>query len=200
MEHLLKGFRADLEGQDRNEILVKKEDRNGIVCQAIIDQVAETKRFEIPTKPFGEDTCPKCSGLGQKILFERELSVRVCLKCTDGKRLIPCTKCTNGRYIRDRGDLRINVECKFCHGTKQRNVTCRTCRGTTELRKMVITPKIKSTTPCKLCRELGFIDENLFALIDDTAKFVDDAEKLAEALFSSEEAELPNTETTDSQV
>ena len=189
MKHLLIGFKEDLEGLDKNEILTKKEERNEIVLQQIIDQVAENKRFELPEKPFGEDTCSKCNGIGQKILFVRELSVRTCLKCEDGKRVIPCTRCQNGRYIRERGDLRINVECKFCHGTKEREVKCRTCRGTTQLRKMVITPSIKSTTPCKQCRELGFIDEQLFSIIDDTAKYEDDAEKLANALFQqSEEA------------
>jgi hypothetical protein len=49
---------------------------------------------------------------------------------------------------------------------------------------MVITPKIKSTTPCKHCRELGFIDEKLFAIIDDTAKFEDAADILVNALLS----------------
>ena len=45
-------------------------------------------------------------------------------------------------------------------------------------------PKIKSTTPCKHCRELGFIDEKLFAIIDDTAKFEDAADKLIDALMT----------------
>lgn len=186
MDKILNGFKKDLPNLDRNGILELKEDRNSVICQMIIDQVAENKRFELPEKPFGEDTCPKCNGLGQKILFERELSVRTCLKCDSGKKTIPCTKCTNGRFIREKGDLRINVECKFCHGTKKRVVKCRTCRGKGELRKMVITPNIKSTTPCKHCRELGFIDEAIFAIVDDTAKFEDDAEMLTNALFQNE--------------
>jgi hypothetical protein len=184
MEKVFTGFRDGLLELDRNEILLAKEDKLSVICQLITDQVADTKRFTLPEKPFGEDTCPKCNGLGHKILFDRELSVRTCLKCDSGKKIVPCKKCQNGRYIRERGDLKINVECKFCHGTKSREVKCRTCRGSGELRKMVITPKIKSTTPCKHCRELGFIDEKLFAIIDDTAKFEDAADILVNALLS----------------
>jgi len=182
MEQIFTGFRDGLEGLDRNEILSAKDDKLGVICQIIIDQVAETKRFSIPENPFGEETCVKCNGLGHKILFERELSVRTCLKCDAGKKIVPCKKCQNGRFIREKGDLKINVECKFCHGTKSREVKCRTCRGSGELRKMVITPKIKSTTPCKHCHELGFMDETLFAIIDDTAKYEDVADQLLNAL------------------
>jgi DnaJ-class molecular chaperone len=185
MEHIFTGFKDGLEGLDRNEVLSAKEDKNSVICQLITDMVAENKRFDIPKKVFGDATCPKCNGLGIKILFERELSVRTCLKCDGGKKTVPCKKCQNGRYIRNKGDLKINVECKFCHGTKQREVKCRTCRGTGELRKMVITPKIKSTTPCKHCREMGFIDEKIFALIDDTQKFEDAAEQLIDTLFTA---------------
>ena len=185
MEQIFTGFRDGLEGLDRNEILSAKDDKLDVICQLIIDQVAENKRFSIPEKPFGEETCPKCNGLGHKILFERELSVRICLKCEGGKKTVPCKKCQNGRFIREKGDLKINVECKFCHGTKSREVKCRTCRGSGELRKMVITPKIKSTTPCKHCRELGFIDEKLFSIVDDTAKFEDAADQLLDTIVPS---------------
>lgn len=186
MEQIFTGFRDGLEGLDRNEILSAKDDKLSVVCQLITDQVAETKRFSIPEEPFGEETCIKCNGLGHKILFERELSVRTCLKCDKGKKIVPCKKCQNGRFIREKGDLKINVECKFCHGTKSREVKCRTCRGNSELRKMVITPKIKSTTPCKHCRELGFMDAALFAIIDDTAKFEDAADELLSACITTQ--------------
>jgi hypothetical protein len=186
MEYVLKGFKDGVqELDDKNEILSSKEDKNDVTAQLLIDQVAELKKFFIPTKVFGDDTCTACNGLGYKMLWHRELSVRTCLKCDGGKKTVPCKKCQNGRYIRNKGDLKINVECKFCHGTKQREVKCRTCRGTGELRKMVITPKLKSTTPCKKCRELGFIDERLFAIIDDTQKFEDAAEQLVETLFNA---------------
>ncbi len=184
MKQIFTGFKDSLSDLDRNEILSAKEEKQGILCQLIIDQVAENKRFEIPEKVFGDQTCEKCNGLGMKILFERELSVRKCLKCEDGKKQVPCKKCQNGRFIREKGDLKINVECKFCKGTKTREVKCRTCRGSSELRKMVITPKIKSTTPCKQCREMGFIDDKIFAIIDDTQKFEGAAEELIDAMFS----------------
>jgi hypothetical protein len=183
MEELFKGFKEGLEDLDRNEILASKEDKNSIVCQLITDMVAEHNRFTLPEKVYGDQTCGKCNGLGFKVLFERTLSVRTCLKCKDGKKQIPCKKCQNGRFIRDKGALKINVECKFCHGTKVREVKCRTCRGTSELKKMVITPKIKSITPCKHCRELGFIDEKIFSIVDDTQKFEDAAEQLLECLI-----------------
>jgi hypothetical protein len=48
---------------------------------------------------------------------------------------------------------------------------------------MVITPQIKSTTPCKHCWELGFIDEKLFAIIDDTEKFEETADELLSAMM-----------------
>jgi hypothetical protein len=186
MKQLLKGFKDGLSGLDRNALCDAIADKNSIICQLIIDQVADNKRFEIPEKLYGDKTCPKCSGLGLKILFERELSVRTCLKCDHGKKEIPCTKCQNGRFIREKGDLKINVECKFCHGTKTREVKCHTCRGTGELRKMVITPKIKSTTPCKHCHELGFIDDELMAILSDTAKFSDAADQLLECIIPVE--------------
>lgn len=182
MINILHEFKSGLTDLNRDEIFSTISDKNDICNQIIIDQVAENKRFELPEKPFGAETCPKCNGIGQKILFERVLSVRVCLKCESGKKTIDCTKCQNGRYISDKGTLKINVECKFCHGTKQREIKCRTCRSTGELRKMVITPEIKSTTPCKHCRELGFVDEKIFSIIDDTEKFNDIAETLLEAV------------------
>lgn len=190
MEQIFTGFKEGLDGLDRNTILQTKDDKNDIICQLITDQVSENKRFSVPEQPFGEDTCIKCNGLGIKILFDRELSVRICLKCTDGKKTIPCKKCQNGRFIRERNGLKINVECKFCHGTKIRSVKCKTCRGTGELRKMVITPSIRSTTPCKHCRELGFIDEKLFAIIDDTEKFENTADLLVDCLMSPKEEEV----------
>jgi hypothetical protein len=193
MQELLTGFRNGLTDLDRNEILLCKDDKNDIICQNIIDQVAELKRFSVPEKPFGEDTCTHCNGIGCKLLFNRELSVRTCLKCDKGKKTIPCTRCQNGRYISEKNSLKINVQCKFCHGTKQRVVKCKTCRGTGELRKMVITPNIKSTTPCKHCHELGFIDEKLFARIDDTEKFEDTADQLLECLLPI----LPEEESDD---
>jgi len=186
METMLKGFKDGLSEFDRNDLMSAIGDKNDIICQLITDQVAETKRFTIPERPFGDDTCTKCSGLGQKILFDRTLSVRTCLKCENGRKTIPCIKCHNGRYIREIGDLKINVECKFCDGTKRREVKCRTCRGTSELRKMVITPKIKSTTPCKHCRELGFNDDHYFAVIDDVEKFFDIADQLLDCLIPDE--------------
>jgi hypothetical protein len=198
MEQIFTAFRDGIKDNDndndKNTILSAKDDKLDILCQLITDQVAETNRFSIPDKPFGDDTCKPCSGLGFKILFERVLSVRTCLKCDHGKKIVPCKKCQNGRFIRDKGDLKINVECKFCQGTKSREVKCRTCRGSGELRKMVITPNIKSTTPCKHCRELGFIDEKLFAIIDDTEKFVDAAEQLVDAVFSPTLVEELNLE------
>lgn len=190
MKQILQGFKDGLNVLDRNEICETIDDKNSIICQEIINQVAENKRFEIPEKLFGGETCPKCSGLGIKILFERELSVRTCLKCEDGKKKIPCTKCQNGRFIREKGDLKINVECKFCHGTKTREVKCHTCRGTSELRKMVITPQIKSTTPCKHCHELGFIDEDILSIINDTAKYNDAAEQLLDCLIPESPVEV----------
>lgn len=198
MIKLLQEFRNGLDDLNRDEIFSAIADKNDIFCQLIIDQVAENKRFELPENPFGEDTCGKCNGVGQKILFERELSVRVCLKCTDGKRTVDCTKCQNGRYIREKGNLKINVECKFCYGTKQREVKCRTCRGTTELRKMVITPKIKSTTPCKHCRELGFTNEKLFSIINDTEKFEASADALLDAV--SADSVRAKSETTEKEI
>jgi len=188
MKELAQGFRAGLEDLDKNEILVSNEDKNEIMDQLIVDQVAENNHFVIPPGLYGDDTCDPCHGLGHKMFFDRTLSVRTCLKCDHGKKTIPCTKCTNGRYIRETGgNLKLNVLCKFCQGTKRREVKCKTCRGTGELRKMVITPKIKSITPCKHCRGLGFIDEKLFAIIDDTAKFEDAAEDLLAALIPVEE-------------
>lgn len=186
MEHVLKGFRDGVKAlDDKNDILTAKEEKNDICCQLMTDQVAQNKKFVIPENIFGDDTCPNCNGLGFKALFERTLSVRTCLKCDHGKKLVPCKKCQNGRYIRDKGGLKINVECKFCHGTKQREVKCRTCRGTGELKKMVITPKIKSITPCKHCHEMGFIDPEITAILEDTKKFEKIADQLVTALIDS---------------
>ena len=81
MENVYQGFREGLAGLDKNEILLSKEDKNEILCQLFIDQVANDKRFTIVENPYGEDTCHSCSGVGFKMLFERELSIRTCLKC-----------------------------------------------------------------------------------------------------------------------
>jgi hypothetical protein len=198
MQEILTGFRSSgLEELNRNDLLLCTHDKHDIVCQLIIDRVAADKHFTLPENPFGEDTCTYCNGMGCKFLFNRELSVRICLKCDKGKKTIPCTRCQNGRYIREKNGLKLNVKCKFCNGTKQRVVKCKTCRGTGELRKMVITPSIKSTTPCKHCRELGFVDEKLFAIIDDTEKYEDVADQLLECLLPQEETPIDSIESND---
>lgn len=198
MENVLKEFRNGVKDlDDKNDIRSTTEDKNDIVCTMLTDQVAESpiNKFVLPHKPFGDDTDPHCGGIGFKFLFDRELSIRVCLKCDGkGKKMVPCKKCQNGRYIHEKNGLRINLLCKFCNGTKMREVKCRTCRGTGELRKMVITPKIKSTTPCTHCHELGFIDKRLFAVLDDTLKFEEAADQLLEALIPSENVKV-NDET-----
>jgi len=83
-----------------------------------------------------------------------------------GKVVEDCISCNGtGRYITEpEPDLRINVECKTCHGAKyhpdsektQILTKCKTCKGKRIVKIPVLSPKVKSTTLCRVCSGMGF--------------------------------------------
>jgi len=84
-----------------------------------------------------------------------------------GRVVEDCLSCNGtGRYITEpEPDLRINVECKTCHGVKyhpdneksQILTKCKTCKGKRVVKIPVLSPKVKSTTLCRVCSGMGFI-------------------------------------------
>jgi DnaJ-class molecular chaperone len=84
-----------------------------------------------------------------------------------GKVVEECTSCGgSGRYVvvdKEFGGKN-DLECKTCHGINidgrseitQVLTKCKTCKGKRWIKIPVISPEIKSTTPCRKCRGTGY--------------------------------------------
>ena len=127
--------------------------------------VTEQKRnyrfFEVES-PF-QNTCPKCKGSGEIYKFFKK-SVKVnCHICGGSAQVIgDCPKCKgSGRYIRRwKTGGGVNLECKKCQGKGKLKLSCLECKGNGQLKKAVLSDELKSTTPCKQCRQLGFVTKH----------------------------------------
>lgn len=100
--------------------------------------------------------CPTCKGIEKK------------------KVKVECPTCEgSGRFKkRWKGGGGINVSCKTCKGSGGIDIFCKTCKGKKEViskcseclgsgkkSKNVPDHRIKSTTPCKRCQQLGFLED-----------------------------------------
>jgi hypothetical protein len=140
-----------------------KNARNIIGRTNLLYRVHKDGSFKLPEDPF-ENTCPKCHGMGELFLFNRVPKEVECNRCEGGKVWVRCRSCKGtGRYqIRFKEGGGINVECRTCKDSPadhkgQVQVKCRVCKGTTIAKIMVLDASLKSTTPCPVCDELGFI-------------------------------------------
>ena len=138
--------------------------------------------YKFAKKPI-EVQCLKCKNVtivaeGETIVvFENTIHVDGVNKSDEskyqhylGKVVENCLSCkATGRYIREmEDDLRINVQCKTCHGknidgkSKDTQILhkCKTCKGKRSLKIPVLAPLLKSTTTCKRCHGKGYVPVN----------------------------------------
>ena len=165
MKHVLRCFEvthwAKKENKEFDLLPTTIEARNTIMRHLIIEQKKKFRFFEIES-PF-ESTCPKCRGAGEIFKFFKKTVKVNCHICGGSAKVIgKCPKCKgSGRYIRRwKGGGGVNLECKRCGGTGQIKISCLECKGNGQLKKVVLSDELKSTTPCKKCQRLGYLTKN----------------------------------------
>ena len=130
-----------------------------ILMQFVVSGQMEKQRYFEVVSPFDE-SCISCKGTGEIYKFERKTVKVNCHICAGKKKVtVKCRSCKGtGRFEkRWQGGGGISVTCKTCKGKGSVRVKCSNCRGKGKIKKVVPSHKIKSTTPCKHCDELGFI-------------------------------------------
>jgi hypothetical protein len=163
MKHALQCFEAARWVKEQNELFEEietvKEARN-LVCQTLVCKQKEKYRFFTIESPF-EHTCPVCNGPGELYKFIKktvQVNCHMCGKTGIIKHDCPTCKGT-GRFIKKwKTGGGVNVECRRCEGKKKIEVKCEKCLGNGTLKKEVLTHTLKSTTPCKKCDQLGYIE------------------------------------------
>ncbi|MCF8019909.1 MAG: hypothetical protein K9L62_10960 [Vallitaleaceae bacterium] len=160
-ESVLKAFQSSYEVYQENEKLdqIKPvlEAKNKIMQNLISSQMKAQRYFEFES-PF-KDSCVACRGTGEIYKFNKKTVKVNCHICAGKKKLkIECPICEgSGRFIKKlKGGKEVNVKCRKCKGTGRVYVVCIECLGKGKRKKMVLSHVIKSTTPCKKCKQLGF--------------------------------------------
>ena len=167
VETLLTQFEKEIHASIDNKktrMLKPLTDAKNILLRHEVEQmVEESGKFSFEGLIPFETGCRACRGTGELYKFYRQSATEPCNKCEDGRALIPCRACKGTtRYKKKQGNLHINVDCTRCAKDSEGNlmgkeyVKCRACRGTGTYRKLVIAPKIKSTTHCRECKGRGF--------------------------------------------
>lgn len=140
-----------------------------VILRSITEQmVAEHGKFNFEGLIPYTEACIHCNGLGEKYKFFRETKDEDCKDCTGpehkdagkGYLFIKCRSC-GGKKVYTKG--KTPKPCTRCYKDERgkptgvERVRCRQCRGTSIFTKMVIAPKIKSTTHCHHCKGRGFV-------------------------------------------
>lgn len=150
--------------------------KNILLRLTVEKQIEQNGKFDLQI-PFA-NICPICKGAGETYKFFKEMVEVPCKFCDEGEVIITCPACKGtGRFVKDNGDLKINVKCKKCNKEDKESgesvpvvtdketgkpligkikVRCRMCRGSGKFQKLVIDSHIKSTTYCRSCRGKGF--------------------------------------------
>jgi len=148
--------------EDPDLIPTLVETKNTILRHIVSSQMEERRYFEI-ISPF-ENTCRGCRGTGELYRFKRKTVMVNCHVCAGNKKVkVKCPSCNGtGRYIKKwKTGGGINVTCNTCKGNKEIYIKCTECRSNGKVRKIVKDSEIESTTPCKFCNGLGFIDTKI---------------------------------------
>lgn len=149
-------FKIWNDGADDKKALIAA--KNLIMQKMVSDQMKAQRYFEI-VSPF-PNSCISCRGTGEIYKFNKKPVLVNCHICAGKKKLtVKCRKCKgSGRYIErwpEGGGM--NLKCTACKGKGSVRVKCSNCFGKGKIKKIVPDHSIKSTTPCKHCKELGFI-------------------------------------------
>lgn len=169
-KHVLQCFEAVHWVKEQNEapdeIETAKDARN-CVMQHLICEQKEKYRFFTIESPF-ESTCSNCKGSGEIYKFIKktvQVNCHICGKTGVIKGKDDCPTCKGtGRFIKKwKVGGGVNLVCKRCKGKKkiESETKCQKCLGEGTLKKEVLTHTLKSTTPCKKCKQLGFIEPKL---------------------------------------
>ncbi len=165
-EHVLKCFQISYlvkkENDELDQVNSFVDAKNHLLRHLVSSQMKAERYFEI-ISPF-KNSCPACRGTGEIYKFRRKTVEVNCHICAGkGKIKVKCPTCKgSGRYQRRwKGGGGINVSCKTCKGKKRVPAKCDECLGTGKKPKSVPDHKIKSTTSCNRCKQLGFIEAKL---------------------------------------
>jgi len=185
--HILKSFLVKyVDEEEQQKLIDLKNARNLLIETNLLTQIHTTGQFEKWKKPFS-NTCQKCKGAGELLLFNRITKDVTCNKCKHGIVWLPCPKCDGTgrvivRYKKGGGTdsicdkclestkeyikteeygtlLKLNEKNPESHplNINKIKVSCRTCKGTTIAKILVLDYSLKSTTPCDSCDSLGYI-------------------------------------------
>ena len=162
MKHVLQCFEivhwAKIQNREFDSLANVLEAKNALMRTLVTDQKKKFRFFEIES-PF-ENTCRKCKGSGEIFKFFKKtvnVNCHICGGASKVEESCPVCKGT-GRFIRRwKTGGGVNLECKKCQGKGKHKVNCKECLGKGKIKKAVLSDELKSTTPCKRCRQLGFI-------------------------------------------
>lgn len=165
-----------IENKETKDLKKFIDAKNLLLRPQVENQVEQNGKFELQI-PF-ENVCPNCGGAGERYKFFKKMVEVTCKFCDEGEAIINCPACKGtGRFVKDNGNLKIDVKCKKCNKTDTETgesepvlfdpetgdplvgkikVRCRMCRGSGKFQKLVIDSYIKSTTYCRSCRGKGF--------------------------------------------
>ena len=148
---IMVGVKEDNEEFDDIPEIIKA--KNEIVQSFISAEIRLNKKFNIKDGIPFENVCRRCSGTGELYEFIKDtkmIKCRVCRGEHEGKVYKECPDCKNADS---------ELECLKCKDSGKKGhilVKCDRCKGTTKEMIHPITDKIKSTTPCKRCKGLGW--------------------------------------------
>lgn len=165
MQHALRCFEivhwAKKQNREFDLLPTTIEAKNVIMRNLITEQKKKFRFFEIES-PF-KDTCPKCRGAGEIFKFFKK-SVKVNCHICGGSSKIEgnCPKCKGtGRFVKKwKEGGGVNLKCKRCQGKGKVKLSCQECKGKGKIQKAVLSDELKSTTPCRQCRQLGFLTKD----------------------------------------
>jgi len=163
-EHVLKCFQISYSVKKENDELDQIDPfvdaKNRLLRHLVSSQMKAERYFEI-NPPF-KNPCAICKGAGEIYKFKRKIVQVNCHICAGKKKVkVKCPSCKgSGRFQkRWKGGGGINVSCKTCKGNKTVAAKCSECLGKGKKPKDVPDHRIQSTTPCKRCQQLGFVED-----------------------------------------
>lgn len=170
VQSLLKEYEVSvmvkIENNDRKDLRQLTDAKNILLRDLTEKEIAKDGHFDHTGMIPFENSCVKCKGHGEIYKFYRVEKTVDCAVCEGtGTKQVPCKSCKGtGRYVRNYGDVHIDVECNRCDkdpetGKASGKVTvkCSRCHATGKLKILAIDSKIKSTTHCHACKGRGFI-------------------------------------------
>ncbi len=185
VDHVLRCFQTNVWVHQENEELDKIQSvinaKNTLIQSFIVAEVRMNGKFKIGDAPF-ENSCKKCRGTGELYEFHKKPKMITCRTCKGSRKVwIKCKTCKG---------VKKGVDCLDCRDNDKpgyQQVSCSKCEGTGKEVIHPIIPKIKSTTPCKRCKGLGWkepketpppdnpvIPQNLGAAIKDGTEIIPD--------------------------